>query len=60
MDPEVIELVREIGKTVEDVGRMLQTKRKSWLSRDDVHSLKVALQSSTRALTIYEKMIPKK
>jgi hypothetical protein len=59
MDPEVVDEVRKIGKQTSDIGRMLQTKRKRWLTRAEVHDLRMALQHLTKALSSYETMIPK-
>ncbi len=60
MDPEIVEEIRKIGKVASDIGRMLQTNRKNWLTRAEVHELRMALQHLTKALSTYEKMIPKK
>jgi hypothetical protein len=59
MDPEVVEEVRKIGKQAIDVGRMLQTQRQGWLTRAEVHDLRMSLQHLSQALVVYEKMIPK-
>jgi hypothetical protein len=59
MDPEVVENIREIGKSVEDCGRMLQTKRKRWFTRQEIRHLRMALKNHSDALKIYEEMIPK-
>lgn len=59
MDPEVVENVREVGKNLEDIGRMLQTKRKRWFNRSEIQDLVEALQLHTNTLHIYKKMIPK-
>lgn len=59
MDPEVVENVREVGKNLEDIGRMLQTKRKRWFNRSEIQDLVEALQLLTNTLHIYKKMIPK-
>jgi hypothetical protein len=38
---------------------MLQTKRQRWLTREEVHDLRMSLQHLAKALANYEKMIPK-
>lgn len=59
MDPEVIEDIRALGKNVESCGRMLQTKRKRWFTREEIRDLRKALRHASNALHTYEPLIPK-